>query len=200
MSNHIKQDLNLPNIVAAVQIRCPDAEAELYHLLARGMRLLISRKLRPEDVDDVYHTAFMAILATIRAGKLNHPEALIGFARIVVNRQIAAKINVYVQERNRWIGDSTSDVSVCETPESQYIREERRAQAQRCIEQLKASDREILYRFYVLEQSKEQICHDLKLTETSFRLAKSRAKAKLAHKYHSGVPAAAKLPVSAIAA
>ena len=44
--------------------------------------------------------------------------------------------------------------------------------------------------FYLREQSQEQICEEMKLTETQFRLLKSRAKArfgelgkkKLAHK------------------
>jgi len=200
MSNHINQEINLTHTVAAIQAGCPDAEAQLYNLLSRGMRLLISRKLRPEDVDDVYHTAFMGVLAAIRADKVNNPEALIGFARIVVKRQITAKISVYVDERSHRISNSASDVPVYETPESQYIHDERRTHARRCMEQLKASDRQILYRFYVLEQSKEQICHDLKLSETSFRLAKSRAKTKVAHKHYSGISASAKLARPAIAA
>ena len=39
-------------------------------------------------------------------------------------------------------------------------------------------DREILTRFYLREQSQEQICEDMNLTETQFRLLKSRAKAR----------------------
>jgi DNA-directed RNA polymerase specialized sigma24 family protein len=39
-------------------------------------------------------------------------------------------------------------------------------------------DRDILVRFYLKEQSQEQICREMSLTETQFRLLKSRAKAK----------------------
>jgi len=39
-------------------------------------------------------------------------------------------------------------------------------------------DREILTRFYLDEQTQEQICEDMNLTETQFRLLKSRAKAR----------------------
>jgi hypothetical protein len=38
--------------------------------------------------------------------------------------------------------------------------------------------REILNRFYVLEQLPEQICTEMKLTDTQFRLLKNRAKAE----------------------
>ena len=36
----------------------------------------------------------------------------------------------------------------------------------------------MLVRFYLQEQTAEEICHDLHLTETQFRLIKSRAKAR----------------------
>jgi RNA polymerase sigma-70 factor, ECF subfamily len=39
--------------------------------------------------------------------------------------------------------------------------------------------REILERFYLREQRREQICREMSLTETQFRLLKSRAKARL---------------------
>jgi len=39
-------------------------------------------------------------------------------------------------------------------------------------------DREILTRFYLHEQSQEQICAEMGLSETQFRLLKSRAKAR----------------------
>jgi DNA-directed RNA polymerase specialized sigma24 family protein len=41
---------------------------------------------------------------------------------------------------------------------------------------LTPKDREILTRFYLQEQPQEQICQEMKLTETQFRLLKSRAK------------------------
>lgn len=43
---------------------------------------------------------------------------------------------------------------------------------------LAVRDREILMRFYLDEQSQDQICAEMGLTETQFRLLKSRAKAR----------------------
>ena len=45
---------------------------------------------------------------------------------------------------------------------------------------LTARDREMLLRFYVREQSPDQICAEMGITETQFRLVKSRAKARFA--------------------
>lgn len=46
------------------------------------------------------------------------------------------------------------------------------------LQQLSERDREILTRFYLNEESQEQICREMNLTETQFRLLKSRAKAR----------------------
>jgi DNA-directed RNA polymerase specialized sigma subunit len=46
------------------------------------------------------------------------------------------------------------------------------------LRSMSARDREILTRFYLQEQTQEQICAEMNLTETQFRLLKSRAKAR----------------------
>ena len=46
------------------------------------------------------------------------------------------------------------------------------------LREMSPRDREVLTRFYLREQSQEQICRDMRLTDTQFRLLKSRAKAR----------------------
>jgi DNA-directed RNA polymerase specialized sigma24 family protein len=58
------------------------------------------------------------------------------------------------------------------------IARERRDWVKRALCALPAEQREILERFYVLEQTSEQICREMELTETQFRLLKWRAKAQ----------------------
>jgi DNA-directed RNA polymerase specialized sigma24 family protein len=48
----------------------------------------------------------------------------------------------------------------------------------RALRSVSQRDREILTRFYLLEQSQEEICRDMRLSDTQFRLLKSRAKAR----------------------
>ena len=50
--------------------------------------------------------------------------------------------------------------------------------AVRLLRSLPIRDREVLIRFYLKEQTPEQICSEMDLTETQFRLIKSRAKAR----------------------
>jgi DNA-directed RNA polymerase specialized sigma24 family protein len=49
---------------------------------------------------------------------------------------------------------------------------------ERVLRGLSKRDREILTRFYLDEQPQEQICEEMQLTETQFRLFKSRAKTR----------------------
>jgi RNA polymerase sigma-70 factor (ECF subfamily) len=65
-----------------------------------------------------------------------------------------------------------------ENPEESAIFRERAELIQRVLGELTERDREILTRFYLNEQSQDQICTEMSLTETQFRLLKSRAKAR----------------------
>jgi DNA-directed RNA polymerase specialized sigma24 family protein len=51
--------------------------------------------------------------------------------------------------------------------------------ARRILNSIGKRDREVLIHFYLDEQSPDVICRDMGLTETQFRLIKSRAKARL---------------------
>jgi RNA polymerase sigma-70 factor, ECF subfamily len=48
----------------------------------------------------------------------------------------------------------------------------------RILRSIGKRDREVLIRFYLEEQTPERICREMGLTETQFRLIKSRAKAR----------------------
>ena len=50
--------------------------------------------------------------------------------------------------------------------------------AYKILKGISRRDREILIRFYLLEESQELICRKMNLTDTQFRLLKSRAKAR----------------------
>ena len=58
------------------------------------------------------------------------------------------------------------------------IQQQHFALAMEVLQSVSSRDREILVRFYLKEQSADQICKEMGLTETTFRLHKSRAKAR----------------------
>ena len=97
----------------------------------------------------------------------------------IVRRQVAAHIDKVVYTRRVQTDlDSGTLVDPHVNPEEAAIFRQRNELIQRVLHELSERDREILTRFYLNEQSQKQICSEMALTETQFRLLKSRAKAR----------------------
>jgi RNA polymerase sigma factor (sigma-70 family) len=153
---------------------------QLYGIFVKGVRFFLWRQLGPQDLDDKVHDVFLIITQSIQRGELREPDRLMGYVRTVVRRQVAAHIDTAVQaRRNLQSIDPAMTLSDHQPdPERKVIEQENQDVALRMLGGLPKRDREVLVRFYLQEQSAEDICRDLKLTETQFRLIKSRAKAR----------------------
>ena len=153
---------------------------ELYKLFSKGMRYYLCRQLGPQDLDDRVHDCFLIVVQAIRRGDLREPERLMGFVRTIVRRQIAGHIDVAVQARKQIVDlETTHSVpDATEDPETVVMSREQEELAFTVLKGISRRDREILTRFYLQEQTQEMICREMQLTETQFRLLKSRAKAR----------------------
>jgi len=167
-------------LVERIRDNDPAGMEELYGIFSKGIRYFLCRQLGPQDLDDKVHDVFLIIAQAIRRGDLREPERLMGYVRTVVRRQVAAHIESAVQTRRNQ-ADIDSGPSVADhnaNPEQLAMEREEEEIALRMLRSISVRDREILTRFYLKEQSQEQICREMKLTETQFRLIKSRAKAR----------------------
>ena len=153
---------------------------ELYQVFSKGVRFFLYRQLGPRDLDDKVHDVFLIVAQSIRKGDLREPERLMGYVRTVVRRQVAAHIEDVVQERrNQTDLEGTLVLSDHKpNPERGAIEHQNEELAMRVLNSIGKRDREVLIRFYLDEQTPDQICQAMKLTETQFRLIKSRAKAR----------------------
>jgi RNA polymerase sigma-70 factor, ECF subfamily len=164
------------------KIRAGDAAGleELYTIFSRGIRFYLCRQLGSQELDDKVHDTFLIVVQAIQRGELREPDRLMGFVRTVVRRQVAAHIDEVVHNRRERL-DLDSGVSLPDrrrNPEEKAIGKETEDIMVRVLRSMSARDREILTRFYLHEQSQEQICAEMSLTATQFRLLKSRAKAR----------------------
>jgi DNA-directed RNA polymerase specialized sigma24 family protein len=102
--------------------------------------------------------------------------------RTVVRHVMATHIGRRAAARHRQVNlDSASGASdFRENPEQATVAQERMEIMRGVLMGLSQRDREVLTRFYLLEQGKQQICREMRLTDTQFRLLKSRAKARFA--------------------
>jgi len=167
-------------LVEQIRAGQTDGMSELYQLFSKGIRFYLCRQLGPQELDDKVHDTFVVVVQAIRRGDLREPERLMGFVRTIVRRQVAAHIDKVVHSRRDQMDmDSTAKIPDPQNnPEDAAIFRQRTELINRVLDELPSRDREILTRFYLREQNQDQICSEMGLTETQFRLLKSRAKAR----------------------
>ena len=173
-------DPSWSSLVDRIRDGDPSGMEELYRIFSNGVRFYFCRQLGAQDLDDRVHDAFVIITQSIQRGDLRDPDRLMGYIRTVIRRQVAAQIETLVQSRRNTgpaeIGASLTDHGP--NPESAVIERQTTEVAMRVLRSIPPRDREVLIRFYLREQTPDEICRDLQLTDTQFRLIKSRAKAR----------------------
>jgi len=169
-----------PELVHRIQRGDESGMEDLYRVFARGVRFYLCRQLGPQELDDKIHDTFLIVVQAIQRGDLREPERLMGFVRTVVRRQVAAHIDRVVHSRREElhldVGVRVADRG--NNPEQRAASRQKIEFMRNILQKLSDRDREVLTRFYLSEESQEQICRKMHLTETQFRLLKSRAKAR----------------------
>jgi RNA polymerase sigma-70 factor (ECF subfamily) len=170
------------SLVESIRAGDQDAMTQLYATFGRGVRYYLSRQLGAQEIDDKVHDTFLVVLGAIQRGELREPDRLMGYVRTVVRRLVATHIDRLVEERKERTdledGSLMADERV--DPERDALRRQKVEIMQQVLHTIARRDREILTRFYLYEQSQEQICREMGLNDTQFRLLKSRAKQRFA--------------------
>jgi RNA polymerase sigma-70 factor, ECF subfamily len=167
-------------VVERIRTGDPSGMAELYQVFSKGVRFFLYRQLGPRDLDDKLHDVFVIVAQAIQRGDLRDPERLMGYVRTVIRRQVAGHIEEAIQERRNHT-DLEGTLILADhhpDPERGAIEKQNDELAKRILHSIGKRDREVLTRFYLEEQSPDRICREMGLTETQFRLIKSRAKAR----------------------
>ncbi len=170
-------------LVERIAARDELAEKELYELLSPGLRFFLARGLpRTEDIEDELHNIFLIVVHAIQRGHIREPERLLGYVRGVLKHRLAAKVQeiqkmrLHVEASDFNLGGTLADV------EEEIAKNERKKIAMDVLQGMSAKDREVLIRFYLDDQTPDEICREMRLTETQFRLLKWRAKARFAER------------------
>jgi len=173
-------DVDWPDLLR--RIKCADAVAidELYTLISRGILFLLRRRLPIEESKDRLHEVFLILIDAIQSGRIDDPRAFPGYAVTVAKRQAWSQIRVR-SGPECGLDDGVMERVFADTKDDPYrilAAIEQNTLVNRALGLLHPRQREVLRRFYVHEESKEEICASMNLTETQFRLLKSRAKAR----------------------
>jgi RNA polymerase sigma-70 factor (ECF subfamily) len=168
-------------IVSLIMAGDSHGEELLYSTFCRGLRFLANRYC-PEYADDCTHDTILTVSRQIKAGQLKTPAALPGYLNIVLKR---AAWNKKLESERHGGNSEIFDTAVQtksddrDDPERLLEVQERAKILREGLKNLKPREQEILTRFYLKGESQDVICREMNLTETQFRLHKSRSKQKL---------------------
>jgi RNA polymerase sigma factor (sigma-70 family) len=170
-----------PDLVRRLRAGDRSAMEDLYRVFSEGIRLYLWRQLGSQDLTDKVHDLFLIVTQSIQNGDLREPERLMGYVRTVVRRQVAGHIHLAREQRTHWcqLDFGTALLDGRSNPEHRVIRRQYSDVALRILSTMRKREREVLVRFYLQEQPATDICREMDLTATQFRLLKSRAKARL---------------------
>ena len=169
------------DLVASIQRGEARGAEELYYAISKSSSGKLFRSVDPQSVEDYIHEIVVVVLEAIRAGEIRDPACLMGFVKTVTHRRVSLHIRTAMRHRRRMVSieDGRDPMTpVHQSPEARASFKEKVANVKKAIASLPQRDGEILLRFYYQEQAPEQICREMLLTATQFRLSKSRAIAK----------------------
>jgi RNA polymerase sigma-70 factor, ECF subfamily len=164
-------------LVQRVAVGDPEAVRELYVSLS-GLKTCLQRQLGADDAEDEFHDVILSLATQIQKGALADPERLLGYAHGIVRRKIATRIRVKIRARRCRGVEDVELIDPGTDAETALSRVEMRLIARRILDALPAQHRDVLVRYYLLEQNPDDIQLELGVTAKQFRVIKHRAKAR----------------------
>jgi RNA polymerase sigma-70 factor, ECF subfamily len=167
-----------PTSAVADQVSDPVSHLSAVYRDYPGLRALILRRVRdPEVAADILQDAAVTTLEKLRNGEIAHPEKLGGYLyRVALNHLRNHR------RKDRTAVSSPEGLNELREPEDdpeweRVGRPEWAAAARRVLEELPAErDRDLLVRFYLYDEAKEQICRELRLSQENFNRVIFRAR------------------------
>jgi RNA polymerase sigma-70 factor (ECF subfamily) len=165
------------------------AEAELVARYARGIRLIISRASSDRSVvDDLCQETFRITLEKVRRGDVRDPDRLSGFICSVARNLVVDHFRRAARTADSEMPDRPDPAP---DPLAQLLARERATSARAVLAELGSErDRQMLLRFYVAGDSKEEICAEYGLSSLHFNRVLFRARERYRVLYRSIVAAA----------
>lgn len=154
------------------------AETSLVELCGPTLRFLTRRFSRDEaDAQDLYQETLMLALEKIRRGEVREPEKLAGFLHSVAKNHCTQRYRShrYTVEQPTAVPPDAPDQQP--NPLQGLLQEERIRRTRRLLAELDTPrDREVLFRYYIAEESSTGICANLGLTSDHFYRVLHRAR------------------------
>jgi RNA polymerase sigma-70 factor, ECF subfamily len=173
-------------LVSRIRAGDHQAEAELIECYKLVVMSIIRREVGDATLaDDLYQESFCIILEKVRRGDVREAEKLSGFVCGVARNQVIRHFQRTARQRD--LAETEGAVSISHPAPNQLEKLLQREKDDIVRQILKAManerDMQVLFRFYLAEQDKNQICADLGLTSMQFNLVIHRARERYRELY-----------------
>lgn len=170
--------MSLESLVDRIAGGDRDAEAELVQELGRGTKILLRRLAGDVELaQDLYQETFRIVLVSLRQGKLEQPDKLAAFVRGTAKNLLRSE---WRKRDRRGPHDDVDDVPLVDSRPGQWDRArlaEDRVHVRQILDELASErDRQVLYRHYLAEEEKGEICADMGLASGQFNVVLFRAR------------------------
>ena len=142
----------------------------------------------PALADDLHQETFVLVLGKIRGGEVREPERIAGFLRgtarnlFIADRRKEARYRSLDDGREAEEGGRPEVLIADRTPAplDRVLADEEARQVRRLLDELRYDrDRQLLLRFYLSDDGKEEICADLGVEPERFHQVLFRARERL---------------------
>jgi RNA polymerase sigma-70 factor (ECF subfamily) len=164
------------DFVARIAAGDRDAEAEFVRRYQRGIAVLVRRHCRPGDpiVDDIAQDVLTRVLERLRAGAIRDSAALPGYLQTAISHAASAE---YRSRRPSEPIEAVADLASAGTPAQSLHAEQLQHTLHALLAELPvARDRELLRRFYLNEEDKDDVCRQLGVDTGHFHRVMFRAR------------------------
>lgn len=158
------------------------AESELAREFLPGVIAMVRRQTRPLDADgeDMAQEVMQSAITALRSKRIRDAATLPAYLRASVVFTVRAhyrKQHRRGEDRAEQVDDK---VEVNDDPQDNLVGHQLATLVRRLIGELQIDrDRQLLERFYLSEQSKEQVCADLGISDEHFHRVAFRARERL---------------------
>ncbi len=173
-------------LVSRIRAGDQQAEVELVECYSPVVMSIIRREVGDAALtDDLYQESFCIILEKVRRGDVREAEKLSGFVCGVARNQVIKHFQRAVRQRNMAETEDADSISHPAPSQLEQLLQREKADIVRQIlkEMTNERDIQVLFRFYLAEHDKKQICADLGLTGMQFNLVIHRARERYRELY-----------------
>lgn len=173
------------DLVSRIKAGSQEAERDLIQRYSRGAFVIINRIVsNSSDVEDLVQQALITAIEKIRRDELREPERLSGFVCGIARTLALGQLRKTKSRSLKDIEGGPAPINRDRDPLEQLLQKEETAIVRQVIGELRVErDRQVITRFYLIEEEKESICTSLGLTNAHFNKVMFRALARFKELY-----------------